>query len=313
MRKSLSTIKTTFYRQPRNELQRLIRWGPRAYIRCDAWAHEMEEYAWNQLEVADRGLPKKRIRPKIYFMTGKGHWYQTAFCLATFLRHSQLQPIPVVLDDGSLTQEIITRLVELFPEIEFLRKDECDQIFIESFPVEAFPNLHRWRQRQLLFRKLTDIHAESGEMRTFFDSDMLFFATPTEIDNNLLNPAGCIFQTDCWESYGYSRALTERLCGHTIPGSINIGIFSLDGAKIDWERVESWVGEMEAKEGRRYNITQCTCAMLIAGQAHVRLPSDRYPVLPTSDQVDFSLPLHHYVSDAKPLYFRSAWRAAIRT
>jgi hypothetical protein len=306
----LGTLKTVAYRQPRDELKRLWRWGPHAYLRCNAWAREMEQAAWHL--PCPRYLQTEEHPVSVWFMTGSRHWYQTAFCAWTLQQHIPLPLRIHLIDDGTLASEQKHRLRELFPLMELSSRAECDSRIAALLPPDRFPRIHTWRNIQLLFRKLTDIHADSTNWKLFLDSDMLFYQRPDELLSWWKAPDRCIFQTDCWESYGYSRALTESLTGQNLPSKVNIGIFSLNGSLIDWDEVERWLHTLEMHEGRRYNVTQCITTMIMSRLSHERLDATRYFVFPGpgSPPATTSRVLEHYVSDAKPYYVRTAWRRA---
>lgn len=307
-RQFISRAKTAFYRKPKDELKRLIRWGPNAYFNIEKWQRKMEEAAW-KLAPPDLVALGPHAPTPIWFLTGKQFWYQTAFCAWTFARHSRHSIQPIILDDGSLDKSSIAGLSRLFPDLKVHSADACEQLVENLLPREVFPNIHRWRTKQLLFRKLTDIHAGSGDWRLFFDSDMLFFHPPDEIDKWIDDPDRCLVQRDCWESYGYSRGLTESLCGKKLPEAVNIGIFALNGASIDWEKIETWLVILEQMEGSRYNITQCVAAMLMAGNPLQILNAEDYKVWPkVPKEIGDHRLLNHYVSDSKPWYFSNAWK-----
>ncbi|QJE94282.1 glycosyl transferase [Luteolibacter luteus] len=310
MKPLLSSLKTTLYRRPKDEIQRMLRWGPRAYLLCDQWAKQMEDSVSLLTPQDEAGKTGKEV--EIWFLTGRNHWYQTAFCAWTLAKHSRHRIRPVILDDGTLEDSQISQIRRIFPQTVVHRKTDCDARVDALLPREEFPNIRRWRDRQLLFRKLTDIHAGSSEWRLFLDSDMLFFAPPVAIDDYLDNPSGCIVQADCWESYGYSRTLVESLCGHTLPKAANIGIFSLNGDSIPWKEVDGWLAKMEEAEGTRYNVTQCTSAMLMSGLDYQILDKEDYKVHPVRPGPSHTPRiLEHYVSDSKPWYLGKAWRTTL--
>lgn len=307
----LGRLKTAIYRRPRDELKRLWRWGPHAYLRCEAWEHQMQRAASHVLSP----LTSRAAQPavSVWFMTGARHWHQTAFCAWTLQRYVSAPLRVHLIDDGTLTSSHAHRLKELFALTEVSSRSECDARIATFLPKEKYPQIHAWRRRQLLFRKLTDLHIGSTQWKLFLDSDMLFYRQPDELLSWWENPDRCIFQTDCWESYGYSRALTEKLTNQTLPAKVNIGIFSLNGSLIDWDEVERWLDIMEAQEGRRYNITQCITTMIMSRLRHERLDATRYFVFPGPGKPPVSEQriLEHYVSDAKPFYVRTAWQRAI--
>jgi hypothetical protein len=306
----LGELKTALYRRPKDELRRLFAWGPRGYFFEKKWKAEMEEAA--------RRLPplpasEQREVRDIHFLCGREHWYQAAFCAWTYQRHSRYRIRPVVIDDGTMDAETEAAFCAVFPETVVRAKVTCDEKFKDSLPESQYPKVHAWRQRQILFRKLTDVFGFDNEWRLLFDADMLFFAPPVEIDNTLERRSEIMVQRDCWESYGYSRALTESLTGHTLPEAINIGMLLYNGRLTDWDRVEHWLGVLEDKEGRPYNVTQCMFAMLLAGRTIEVLDKEKYKVLARSPgRMVGGRIAEHYVADSKPWYYGYAWRLASR-
>jgi len=249
----------------------------------------------------------------IHFLCGREHWYQAAFCAWSYQRHSCFRIRKVVIDDGTMDAETEGLFRAVFPEVVVRSKAACDAKFEDDLPASKYPNVHAWRKRQILFRKLTDVFGTDDEWRLLFDADMLFFAPPVEIDNALERLANIIVQRDCWESYGYSRALTESLTGQKLPEAINIGMLLYNGRLTDWDRVEQWLGVLEAQEGRPYNVTQCMFAMLLAGKSVNVLDRDCYCVLPAAPRgLAAGRVAEHYVADSKPWYYSKAWRLARR-
>jgi len=304
----LGEIKTALYRRPKDELRRLLAWGPRSYFFEKKWKAEMEAAAQN---LPPLPTSEHRAMRDIHFLCGREHWYQAAFCAWSYQRHSCFRIRPVVIDDGTLDAETEGLFRAVFPEVIVRSKGVCDAKFEDGLPASKYPNVHATRRRQILFRKLTDVFGTDDEWRLLFDADMLFFATPLEIDNALERRSDIIVQRDCWESYGYSRALTESLTGQGLPEAINIGMLLYNGRLTDWDRVEHWLGVLEAKEGRPYNVTQCMFAMLVAGRTIEVLDKEKYKVLARSPgRMVVGRVAEHYVADSKPWYFNRAWRLA---
>jgi len=304
----LGELKTAIYRRPRAELRKLFASGPRAYLWEERWKSEMEEAAKKLPRLPDS---EQRTVRDIHFLCGREHWYQAVFCAWSYQRHSRFRIRPVVIDDGTMDAETEDAFRAVFPETVLWPHTVCDAKCEAGLPVSKYPNVHSWRKRQILFRKLTDVFGADEEWRLLFDADMLFFAAPTEIDNALARRADIIVQKDCWESYGYSRALTESLTGHSLPEAINIGMLLYNGRMTDWDKVEHWLGVLEAKEGRPYNVTQCVFAMLLAGRDVSFLDKEKYKVLAASPPKFIEDRIaEHYVADSKPWYLRRAWRLA---
>lgn len=324
---ALGKLKTKLWRKPLKHLAAMARWGPVTYLKCGGWQHEMalaasmlpstEELYLHPEYPGPGSQPNHagagRRHHDVWFMTGSTHWYQTAFCAWSFALHSGLVIRPIILDDGTLLASHIDHLKRLFPELVVHSVRECDEQFFSLFPAKKYPSLNFMRWKQLLFRKLTDIHAHSDERRLFFDSDMIFFRRPAQLETYMLSTSSTpIVQKDCWESYGYTRELTERLCGARLPDAANIGIFSLNGSTIDWEKVENWLTILLEEQRTKYNVTQCITAMLIAAQSPIFLDANEYNVLPiTPGKARPLRVLEHYVSDSKPYYFSRAWKELV--
>lgn len=305
----LGATKTQLYRKPRDEIRRMSRWGLEGYFKTPGWAKEMER-------AAERLPPLPQVQNKparqVWFLSGRKHWFQTAFCAWTFQRWSRLRVVPVIVDDGTFDTEVQEKFSKIFPEHILWKREDCNRRFAEEFPQEKYPMIHAVRERQVLFRKLTKAFGRADEWRFLMDSDMLFFSEPREMDQ-LLEQREVIFtQKDCKESYGYSQPLLERLAGGKLPKAINIGIVQYNGARTDWDRVETWLTEMISKEGIAYNVTQGTFAMVLARQKMQTLDAEAYKVYPNNPRTEDPLPVcGHYVADSKPWYFAKGWRKAL--
>src|ERR1700744_4421781 len=57
---------------------------------------------------------------EMHLMSGRRFWYQTAFCLHSFVRHSGRPVRPIIYDDGTLGTEHIEQLRRLFPATQIL-------------------------------------------------------------------------------------------------------------------------------------------------------------------------------------------------
>jgi hypothetical protein len=306
MRQQLSQLKSAVYRRPKDEFLRMLRWGPRAYFCCDAWAREMETSvdqlpvpAWPQAE-----------QVSCWFLTGRRFWYQTAYCAWTLAQCAEVNIELNVVDDGSLTAEYESKLRRLFPAGITVRKSQIEERINDLLPARRFPMLRQRWVDYINIRKLTDVHLGSEGPKLVLDSDMLFFKRPDDLLQWIRNPVGMCLMTDCVESYGYSRPLMETLCGSAIPRKLNVGVCGLRSEQIDWEQLEDWCQQLHAAEGTSYYLEQALVAMLAARAEQVSVMSaSDYITFPTREQVETKAGvLQHYVADSKPWYFGTAWR-----
>ena len=314
LRHTLSQAKTWLYRRPKAELQRLVRWGPVAYFRSNAWAREMEAAAW-ELPV----LNPKKSQPtlEVWFLTGKRFWYQTAFCAWTLAKHSGRRLTVNLVDDGTLDACSEDGIRRLFPQGLTVTRDMVQAKLDLELPAESFPVLRaRWSD-YVHIRKLIDIHVASSGVKLVLDSDMLFFARPDALlqwwdaaQNEIVGP--CLM-TDCEESYGYSRKLMSELTGSPIPALLNVGVCGLRSEELNWVEMERWCRVLFEREGTSYYLEQALVAMMASRRSPVVMPKIKYITFPSKLQVKSTIGvLQHYVADSKPWYFGQAWRSAIK-
>ncbi|MEB3354650.1 MAG: glycosyl transferase, partial [Cyanobacteriota bacterium] len=173
----LSVAKTALYRRPKDELQRLQRWGPRGYFRTGAWQRQMEQAA-TRLPVLSPSGPASGPLLEVWFLTGERFWYQTAFCAWSLARHCHRELVLHLVDDGSLKPEQEQRLRRLFPAGKTRWKQEVALELEQHLPVNRFPVLRQRWGDYINIRKLTDIHLASSGSKLVLDSDMLFFRRP---------------------------------------------------------------------------------------------------------------------------------------
>lgn len=307
----LSAAKTAFYRRPKDELRRLCRWGPRAYLRCGAWQQQMARAASRLPAPAPRGLQAGQPL-EVWYLTGRRFWYQTAFCAWSLAHHSGRDLVLHLVDDGTLQPHQEQQLRRLFPAGHTHWNGAMAMQLETRLPRERFPLLRQRWNDYINIRKLTDIHLGSSGSKLVLDSDMLFFARPDELLAWWDQPQGPCLMVDCEESYGYSRKLMEELAGAPIPPLLNVGICGLKSESIDWEEIEYWCRTLVEREGTSYYLEQALVAMLVARATPVVMPRSRYITLPTRQQtLAGEGVMQHYVADSKPWYFGEAWQPLV--
>lgn len=309
----LSAAKTALYRRPKDELQRLQRWGPRGYFRTGAWQRQMEQAATRLPVLAHPGPASGRLL-EVWFLTGARFWYQTAFCAWSLAQHSQRALVLNLVDDGSLRSDQEQQLRRLFPSGVTRWKQEVVAGLDQHLPVSRFPVLRQRWSDYINIRKLTDIHLGSSGTKLVLDSDMLFFQRPDELLAWWDQPDSSCLMVDCVESYGYSLELMEELAGAQIPRLLNVGICGLSSDLINWEELEHWCQILVEREGTNYYLEQALVAMLAARSTPTVMPRSRYITFPTRQQtLAAEGVLQHYVADSKPWYFGNAWRLIANT
>ena len=301
----IQKIINKLYRYPKAEWKRIQQFG-------GYFSYQKMMRNRGLMEQASISLPPVNSYPdglQIYFLTGEKFLYQTLFCIASLSKVSAEKFKFTLVDDGSFTEELIKRINRQLPGAEIITKAVIEQNLEEKLPEKDYPVLRRKRREYPHIKKLIDIQTlTTPEWKLVLDSDMLFFNEPLAMINWLKNPANPLHMIDCVESYGYSNNLMEKLTGHKIPEKINVGAIGLNNKNINWENVESWVGQMEDQEGRSYYLEQALSAMLVAGNDCTVLGKDEYIVNPDEETIlKKKGTLHHYVDLSKKGYYNTAW------
>jgi hypothetical protein len=256
--------------------------------------------------IGDAGNPTS---PEIHFLTGNGHWFMTVFCAHSLLRHTR-EPLRFVIhDDGAMNADTRSKLEHLLPSATIASREEVEERLDRELPVSRFPSLRERRLHFPLLRKLMDVHAGKTGQRLFLDSDMLFFREPTAMLDWFRTSTAPCYMADFQYAYGYDNALMEALVGGPVPQRVNTGICGLQSETLDWDRIEHWNRVLQAAEGGYHLQEQALTAMAMAGGPHSPLPPRDYLIMPTRNEVlRPTAVMHHYVWQARSLYYRYAWR-----
>ncbi len=245
---------------------------------------------------------------EIAFLSGPRYWHQTVFCFASLQARTPFRITPVIHDDGHLdepTRQVIRRVV---PWALFVGAAETEARLDRLLPASRYPALRRRRAEYPHLRKLIDIHIGSTEFKLVADSDMLFFHRAPELEAWFAQPHW-LYMIDVKTAYGYPDYYLADLAGGAVPERINVGLYAVDGAAIDWDRVEHWCDRQLRDHGSRYVQEQALTAMLFANREATLLPRDRYVVMPdAAEGARREAVLHHYVDISKRAYYRHNWR-----
>lgn len=281
------------------------------------WQERRTERGRAAMEAAARTLPLLPAAPgapvELHLLTGRRFWYQTAFCLWSFARHATRPLAPIIYDDGSLTEGYRAPLQRLFPSTRFVAQRETIARLDEYLPTSRFPVLReRWLNYPNI-RKLTDPHLGRTGWKLVIDSDLLFFRRPNFVLNWTDTPARPLHAVDCETSYGYERALLDSLAGAPLADLVNVGLTGLEGAQIDWEKLEHWTRMLHKQGGTSYYLEQALIAMMVAGRDCAVAPAHDYLTLPVLPEArDCRAVMHHYVAHSKRWYFQDNWKTALK-
>jgi hypothetical protein len=245
---------------------------------------------------------------EVAILSGSKYWHETLFCFFSLQQVSSFRITPIVFDDGSLTGEFRAHLSRVIPWVRFVDAEESETRLDRLIPDRMFPTLRARRREYPHLRKLTDIHVAANGFTLVLDSDMLFFREPIALLEWFAAPRA-LYMRDISTAYGYPRAFLAELVGTCVPESVNVGLYSLDGSNLDWERIEHWCRRQIELYGPHYFQEQALTAMALAGSDAVALPSSDYIVMPgLAEGRHPTAVLHHYVMQSKRSFYQYGWR-----
>jgi hypothetical protein len=248
------------------------------------------------------GEPRQTDPIPVYLMSGRQHWPMTAFCAFTLVQSTRCNIVPVILDDGTLDENVRRELTRILPRARFLDEKNGHENVHRYLPENRFPCLHEMRRKLPLMRKLLDLHAGQRGWRLFLDSDMLFWSEPDWMLEWLRDPTHPVYMWDYQNSYGYSDSLMQAVLGAPMPPMVNTGFCGLRSDAIDWEQVERWATGLRAESTNHFS-EQCLTAMIMATSGGCPAPRD-YLIWPSAEESRYpTAKMHHYVAESRNWYY----------
>ena len=242
-------------------------------------------------------------------VVGKRFWYMAAFALVSLKKYLSSEVRVHFYSDGTLTAEHEKVLSQLPVEAVFHGTDEIMARLEKELPWARYPVLRERFDNYPNIRKLISPHVGSRGSKIVLDADVLFFGKPDELCEWFEKPKGVLCAMDITESYGYSRALLEKLAGGSLPQRVNVGVTGLISEKIDWDQLEKWCAELHDKEGTSYYLEQALIALMCVKNGWDQLAKKQYITYPNeADTCARAGVMQHYVDLSKMQYFREMWR-----
>jgi hypothetical protein len=172
----------------------------------------------------------------VCFLTGPRFIHQTLFCAHSFQNAAGKEFPMEVFSDGRLGDADAAKLRQVFPHATIALGAELDARVADALPPGKFPALHAVRKSLALLRKLTDAMAGRRGYRLFFDSDMLFWRTPSESLTRAAAGEPLYMADTVADGYTATRADITRALGVPVAAGVNSGLVGLDAGSIDWIR-----------------------------------------------------------------------------
>lgn len=145
-------------------------------------------------------------------------------------------------EDGSLRPADVARLRREFPGALVVPRAEADARMATR--LGRWPRLADYRRRKALMLKVLDFAEFAGGARLVgVDSDIAFFERPDALLAAMADAGGPnVFNRDIESAYVRPADDVAAMIGvASMPDRINSGLFALDRAAIDYDRIDRWL------------------------------------------------------------------------
>ena len=132
----------------------------------------------------------------------------------------------VLLDDGSLSRQVLEEFASIFPGIEIPNYKENNAAQMEYLLSKKLNKCTQWREKFILFRKLIDpILLSKDSSYLLIDSDILHFSRPKEVLDWIKKPFKVKYASDTLPySLCAEASAIHKLSSHAIPQYFNSGL-----------------------------------------------------------------------------------------
>jgi hypothetical protein len=246
---------------------------------------------------------------ELHVMTRSEDWLDLIWALKSFYVFSKRKYKLAIHDDGSLEPQHRDLIRGHFPDARLIDRAEADERVCAE--LTDYPRNLTFRRTNILAPKVFDFisYLESDRM-LIFDSDLMFFAAPTEMLNCIedKNFTINIFNSDCKHCYTVWPDDISSLVGHAVLPQINsgFGLIHRDSIRLDW--TEEFLGLPGILEGHFWRIEQ-TLIALCSSRYGVKLLPEEYTL-----RLEAGIgkrPFRHYVGEIRHLFYREGIRRLV--
>jgi hypothetical protein len=215
-------------------------------------------------------------RCEIHSLTSKEDWLNLIWALKSFYRMSGRRYAVCIHEDGSLDDSALALLQQHFPAARVIRRKDADARLADV--LRAFPCSLEFRRTNVFGPKIFDFMAYlESERMALFDSDLMFFAEPTDYLQRVENPGyqKNTFNADCRDVYTVESAEVRRCSGFELLPRINAGFGLIHRNSICWEWTEEFLALPGMLDGYPWRIEQ-TLYALCSSRFGAELLPDEY-------------------------------------
>jgi hypothetical protein len=198
---------------------------------------------------------------EIHVLTSAQDWLDLIWGLKSFYRYSGRRYRLAIHDDGTLGAERIGALKEQFPEARIIDRAEADALVLPT--LAGYPRCLEFRRSNHLAPKVFDfVHYLTSDRILLLDSDVLFFAEPTELLRRIEDPAYSknSVNRDIASAYTVEPDTARAIAGVELGPQFNSGLGLIHRASLQLRWLEEFLG-MPGIIGHFWRIEQTLFAL----------------------------------------------------
>jgi hypothetical protein len=215
-------------------------------------------------------------RCEIHALTSSADWLNLIWALKSFYLASGRRYALCIHEDGSLRPDDLANLRRQFPAARIIRRVEADAKLAKT--LRDFPRSLAFRNTNLLAPKVFDFIAFlESERMVLFDSDLLFFASPTAYLKRAEDPSygkNTFNADDCGHGYTVEPEAVRDLIGHELLPRVNSGLGLVHRDSVRWEWTEEFLALPGLSEGHFWRIEQTLYALCSSRYGAEMLPEE---------------------------------------
>ena len=237
---------------------------------------------------------------EIHVLTSATDWLNLMWALKSFYHYSQRNYALCIHDDGTLNQEHYAIFEQHFPNARIIDRPTADEkVLLE---LQAYPRCLEFRKTNHLSPKVFDFLSYSKSARLLLlDSDILFFAEPTELLNRIENPDYHYnsVNADVDSAYTVDPVVVEQQMGFEVRERFNSGLGLIHKRSLNLDWIEEFLG-LPNIIGHFWRIEQ-TLYALCSSKFGVELLPKQYDVR-LEEGINNS-PSRHYIGAIRHLMY----------
>jgi len=246
---------------------------------------------------------------EIHVFTCSKDWLNLIWTLKSFYWASKRQYALCIHDDGTLLEENRAVLQHHFPNARIIDRPSADAKVLAE--LQAYPRCLEFRQSNHLSPKVFDFLAylESDRM-LLLDSDILFFAEPTELLQRIEDPTYLLntVNGDVSSAYTVNPQVVEDKLGFDVIDRFNSGLGLIHKASFNLDWIEEFLALPDIL-GHFWRIEQTLYALLSSRFGAELLPP-AYDV--HLDGGIGTSPSRHYVGKIRHLMYDEGIRQLVK-